>query len=104
MYPTEPFSAAAFMNSPSSCFSVSAVVCGGAEAAGRTGARTIMPAKSAATTTVRNNFMRPPGMAAHILTLDHFGVMDCADCYWTVWGRALLPVGAERSSAAYHGC
>src|SRR5580698_4898141 len=60
MYPAEPFSAAAFMNSPSSCFRVSAVACGGAEAAGRAKARTITPATSAATTTVRNNFMRPP--------------------------------------------
>src|SRR5580692_7885336 len=79
MYPAEPFSAAAFMNSPSSCFRVSAAACGGAEAAGRAEARTTRAAKSTATTTVRKDFMRPPWMAADILPRPPWGYGLCGD-------------------------
>src|SRR5580692_9255517 len=60
MYPCEPFSAAAFMNSASSCFKVSAVAFGDAETAGRVRGTAMIAAKHTTARTGRKGFIEPP--------------------------------------------
>jgi hypothetical protein len=57
MYPAEPRSAAAFMNSPSSWRNVSAVAFPDVETSGRVLGTAIIAINAAETTTITNDFM-----------------------------------------------
>src|SRR5579863_9556878 len=60
MYPCEPLSAAAFMNSPSRCFSISGVALTG-EVENRLPGRTNIPATIAQSARIHaDDFIRPP--------------------------------------------
>src|ERR1700686_3687439 len=63
MYPREPLAAGAFINSASSCFSVSAVAFGVAEMPGRAMGRTMVATRKATARNGRFDFMLPPGIA-----------------------------------------